>query len=70
MGVHAVVAPSVAYGVTDFAEGFAGAVSVSAEVLTALRSIATRLRTDGWTYVCPGEQPSGAGARRGREGPP
>jgi creatinine amidohydrolase len=53
MGVHAVVAPSVAYGVTDFAEGFAGAVSVSAEVLTALlRCIATRLRADGWTYVC------------------
>jgi creatinine amidohydrolase len=52
-GIHAVVAPSVAYGVTDFAEGFAGAVSVPAGVLTAmLRAIATRLLADGWTRVC------------------
>ena len=52
-GVHAVVAPSVAYGVTDFAEGFAGAVSVPAAVLTAmLKSIATSLLADGWTRVC------------------
>src|SRR5262245_37769869 len=34
-GVDALVAPSVAYGVTDFAAGFAGAVSVSASTLTA-----------------------------------
>ena len=41
------------YGVTDFAEGFAGAISVPAEVLTAiLRAIATRLLADGWTHVC------------------
>jgi creatinine amidohydrolase len=52
-GIHAVVAPSVAYGVTDFAEGFAGAVSVPADVLTALlRAIAARLRGEGWTHVC------------------
>jgi creatinine amidohydrolase len=52
-GVVAVVAPAVAYGVTDFAEGFAGAVGVPAEVLTGLlRSIATRLRGDGWSHVC------------------
>jgi len=52
-GFHAVVAPSVGYGVTDFAEGFAGAVSVPAPVLTAmLRAIATSLLADGWTRVC------------------
>jgi creatinine amidohydrolase len=39
--------------VTDFAEGFAGAVSVPADVLTAmLRAIATRLLADGWSHVC------------------
>jgi creatinine amidohydrolase len=52
-GVMAVVAPSVPYGVTDFAEGFAGAVSVPATVLTAmLRAIAQRLLADGWGHVC------------------
>lgn len=52
-GVHAVVAPSVAYGVTDFAEGFAGGISVPAAVLTAmLRAIATSLLAEGWTRVC------------------
>ena len=34
-GVAALVAPPVAYGVTDYARGFPGAVSVPAEVLTA-----------------------------------
>jgi len=52
-GVEACVAPSVPYGVTEFAEGFPGAVSVPAAVLTAmLRAIATRLLADGWTHVC------------------
>jgi creatinine amidohydrolase len=52
-GIRAVVAPSVAYGVTDFAEGFAGAVSVPAPVLTAmLRAIAASLLGDGWSRVC------------------
>jgi creatinine amidohydrolase len=52
-GIAAWVAPSVPYGVTDFAEGFAGAVGVPAEALTALlRAIATRLLGDGWTHVC------------------
>jgi creatinine amidohydrolase len=52
-GIRAVVAPSVAYGVTDFAEGFAGAVSVPAAVLTAmLRAIASSFLADGWTRVC------------------
>jgi creatinine amidohydrolase len=52
-GVRAVVAPAVPYGVTDFAEGFAGAVGVPAEALVAmLRAIATRLLADGWSHVC------------------
>jgi creatinine amidohydrolase len=52
-GVEAYVAPSVPYGVTEFAEGFAGAVSVPADVVTALlHAIASRLVADGWTHVC------------------
>jgi creatinine amidohydrolase len=52
-GIEAWIAPSVPYGVTDFAEGFAGAVGVPADALTALlRAIATRLLGDGWTHVC------------------
>jgi creatinine amidohydrolase len=52
-GVGAWVAPSVPYGVTEFAEGFAGAVGVPAEALVSmLRAIATRLLADGWSHVC------------------
>jgi creatinine amidohydrolase len=52
-GVSAWVAPSVPYGVTDFAEGFAGAVGVPADALVALlRAVATRLLGDGWSHVC------------------
>jgi creatinine amidohydrolase len=51
-GVTAVVAPSVPYGVTEFAEGFPGAVSVPAAALVAmLRAIAGRLLADGWSHV-------------------
>src|SRR5258706_4325442 len=47
------IAPSVPYGVTDFAEGFPGAIGVPAEALTALLgSIVERLLRDGWTHVC------------------
>ncbi len=34
-GVSAVIAPAIPYGVTDFAAGFAGAVSISGAVLTS-----------------------------------
>jgi creatinine amidohydrolase len=52
-GVAAYVAPSLAYGVTDFASGFAGAVGVPAAALIAmLAAIVTRLLGDGWTHVC------------------
>jgi creatinine amidohydrolase len=52
-GVTAVVAPSVPYGVTDYASGFAGAIGVPAETLTPLlRAIAQRLLTEGFAHVC------------------
>jgi creatinine amidohydrolase len=52
-GVVAVVAPSVPYGVTDYASGFAGAIGVPAAALTALlRAIATSLLATGFSHVC------------------
>jgi creatinine amidohydrolase len=52
-GIATVVAPSLPYGVTDYAAGFAGAIGVSAPVLTALLGeIATRLLADGFSHVC------------------
>lgn len=52
-GKHAVVAPSLPYGVTDYASGFAGAIGVPAAALTAmLRGIAERLLATGFAHVC------------------
>ncbi|MFO0742893.1 MAG: creatininase family protein, partial [Labilithrix sp.] len=52
-GITAVVAPSVPYGVTDYASGFAGAIGVPAEALTAmLRGIAEKLLACGFQHVC------------------
>lgn len=52
-GLRAVVAPSVPYGVTDYASGFAGAIGVPAEALTPLlRAIAQRLLATGFAHVC------------------
>jgi creatinine amidohydrolase len=52
-GITTYVAPSVPYGVTDFAAGFAGAIGVPARVLTSLlESIVRRLLADGWSHVC------------------
>lgn len=51
-GVRAVVAPSVPYGVTDYASGFAGAVGVPAEALVAmLHGIAKSLLATGFAHV-------------------
>lgn len=51
--VRAVVAPAVPYGVTDYAGGFAGAIGVPAEALTAmLRGIAQKLLATGFAHVC------------------
>jgi creatinine amidohydrolase len=52
-GVRARVAPAVPYGVTRFAEGFAGAISVRAEALTAfLRALADGYVDAGFAHVC------------------
>ncbi len=51
--LEVVVAPAVPYGVTDFARGFAGAVSVPAGVVTGLlRAIAESLVEQGFASVC------------------
>ena len=49
----AVIAPSVSYGVTDCAEGFAGAVSVPPAILTGyLAAICDGLLAHGIRHVC------------------
>ena len=51
--VDVYIAPSVPYGVTDFASGFPGAIGVPAAALTAfLRAIVEHLLADGWSHVC------------------
>jgi creatinine amidohydrolase len=52
-GVVTFIAPSVPYGVTEFASGFAGAIGVEAGVLTPfLAAIAARFVADGWSHIC------------------
>lgn len=52
-GVRAVIAPSVPYGVTDYAAGFAGTVGVAPDVLVPfLRAICTQLLAAGFSHVC------------------
>ncbi|MFO0591413.1 MAG: creatininase family protein [Polyangiaceae bacterium] len=52
-GISAVIAPPVPYGVTDFAEGFAGAISVPAAALTAfLRAVVEAYLRAGFAHVC------------------
>jgi creatinine amidohydrolase len=52
-GVAAFIAPSVPYGVTEFAAGFSGAIGVDGASLTAfLSAIAARFVADGWSHVC------------------
>jgi creatinine amidohydrolase len=53
MGVAAVVAPPLAYGVTRFAAGFAGAISLSPVVLEQLvRELCDAYRDAGFALVC------------------
>ena len=48
-----VIAPAVSYGVTDCATGFAGAVSIPAEILTAyVGAICDGLLASGVRHVC------------------
>ena len=52
-GVAAVVAPTLPYGVTEFARGFSGAIGISPLVLTSvLAEIATAYLRDGFSHVC------------------
>ena len=52
-GVCGLIAPSIPYGVTDFAEGFAGAISVSAEALTPfVASVVEGFVSQGFSAVC------------------
>lgn len=52
-GVTALIAPSVPYGVTHFAAGFAGAISVPAAALTAfLRAVVEGYLAGGFAHVC------------------
>ena len=52
-GIHALVAPSLSYGVTDYARGFSGALSIPAETLTGfLRAIVDSLLKEGFSHVC------------------
>jgi creatinine amidohydrolase len=52
-GVASVVAPSLPYGVTDYATGFAGAVGVPAAALSAmLHAITSSLLATGFDHVC------------------
>lgn len=52
-GIAALIAPSVPYGVTDYAAGFAGAMGLPAAVLQAfLASLAERFLADGVRHVC------------------
>jgi creatinine amidohydrolase len=52
-GVPTYVAPAVPYGVTAYARGFSGALSVPADALTAiLRGVILAFLADGWSHVC------------------
>lgn len=53
MGKLAILAPSVAYGVTDYAKGFSGAISIPAAALTPyLRAVVDSLLAAGIGHVC------------------
>ncbi len=52
-GIAVVLAPAVAYGVTRFAEGFAGAISVAPAALGAyLRAVVEGYLAAGFAHVC------------------
>jgi creatinine amidohydrolase len=51
-GVATYVAPSVPYGVTEFAAGFSGAIGIPGPALTALlEALVARFLADGWSHV-------------------
>jgi creatinine amidohydrolase len=51
--IHTLIAPSIPYGVTDCAAGFAGGISIPGNVLTAyVAAVAQSLRAAGADLVC------------------
>jgi creatinine amidohydrolase len=51
-GIRTAIAPTVPYGVTEYASGFAGAIGVPPETLTPfLAAIATKLLATGFSHV-------------------
>lgn len=51
--VTAVIGPAIAYGVTDFARGFAGVVTIEADALTAYaRGVVKGYLGAGFAHVC------------------
>jgi creatinine amidohydrolase len=52
-GIATVIAPAIPYGVTEYAAGFSGAISVPADALTAfLRAVVDGLLGAGLSHVC------------------
>jgi creatinine amidohydrolase len=52
-GLCVLIAPTVPFGVTDYAGGFAGAVSIPGDVLSAyLRAVVTGLLDQRFAHVC------------------
>jgi creatinine amidohydrolase len=52
-GMSAAVAPAIAYGVTDYAAGFAGAISIDRAALVGyLVAVCVGLRRAGFSLVC------------------
>jgi len=53
LDIRTMIAPSVPYGVTDYASGFAGAISVPATALTTfLQAIIHAYLDEGFAHVC------------------
>jgi creatinine amidohydrolase len=53
MGIHTLVAPDLPYGVTDFAAGFTGAISIPEDTLVDfIVAGATTFLRDGFAHVC------------------
>lgn len=51
--VFTLVSPPISYGVTCFAEGFAGAVSIAPDILTSfLHAVVQGLLNTGFSHVC------------------
>ena len=64
-GYATLVAPTLAYAITDYASEFAGTISIAPETATALvADVCASLIAQGLRARLPGQQPPRAGARR------